>query len=87
MNVAILTAGGVGSRLGQEVPKQFLSINDKPLYAKKYKPGLYEKAFPAGIFVCLSPTTAADLLDYGEGKSGIHFLSLTNRGVPVYSYQ
>lgn len=31
MNVAILTAGGVGSRFGQEVPKQFLSVNDKPL--------------------------------------------------------
>lgn len=31
MNIAILTAAGVGSRLGQEVPKQFLSINDKPL--------------------------------------------------------
>lgn len=31
MNIAILTAAGVGSRLGQDVPKQFLSINDKPL--------------------------------------------------------
>lgn len=31
MNIALLTAAGVGSRLGQEVPKQFLSINDKPL--------------------------------------------------------
>ena len=31
MNIAILTAAGVGSRLEQEVPKQFLSINDKPL--------------------------------------------------------
>lgn len=31
MNVAILTAAGTGSRLGQEVPKQFLCINDKPL--------------------------------------------------------
>lgn len=31
MNVAILTAAGVGSRLGQDVPKQFLSIHDKPL--------------------------------------------------------
>ena len=31
MNVAILTAGGVGSRFGQDVPKQFLSVNDKPL--------------------------------------------------------
>lgn len=31
MNIAILTAAGVGSRLGQDVPKQFLCINDKPL--------------------------------------------------------
>lgn len=31
MNIAILTAAGIGSRLAQEVPKQFLSINDKPL--------------------------------------------------------
>lgn len=31
MNIAILTAAGIGSRLGQDVPKQFLSINDKPL--------------------------------------------------------
>ncbi len=31
MNVAILTAAGVGSRFGQDVPKQFLSIDDKPL--------------------------------------------------------
>lgn len=31
MNIAILTAAGVGARFGQEVPKQFLSINDKPL--------------------------------------------------------
>ncbi len=31
MNVAILTAAGIGSRFGQDVPKQFLSIDDKPL--------------------------------------------------------
>jgi len=31
MNVAILTAAGVGSKFGQDVPKQFLSIDDKPL--------------------------------------------------------
>ena len=29
--IAILTAAGLGSRVGQDVPKQFLSINDKPL--------------------------------------------------------
>ena len=30
-NIAILTAGGIGSRMGQDIPKQFLSVNDKPV--------------------------------------------------------
>lgn len=29
MNIALVTAGGVGSRVGHEIPKQFLSVNDK----------------------------------------------------------
>lgn len=28
--IAILTAGGVGQRMNQDIPKQFLTINDKP---------------------------------------------------------
>lgn len=31
MTVAIVIAGGVGSRMGQSIPKQFISINDKPI--------------------------------------------------------
>ncbi len=31
MNVAIVIAGGVGSRVGQQIPKQFISVNDKPI--------------------------------------------------------
>lgn len=31
MNVAIVIAGGVGSRMGQEIPKQFISVEDKPI--------------------------------------------------------
>lgn len=31
MNIAILTAGGTGSRMNQAIPKQFMLINDKPL--------------------------------------------------------
>ena len=31
MVVALLTAAGVGRRIGQSVPKQFLCVNDKPL--------------------------------------------------------
>lgn len=29
MNIAIVTAGGTGSRLGHDIPKQFITVNDK----------------------------------------------------------
>lgn len=31
MNVAIIIAGGVGSRMGQEIPKQFINVGEKPV--------------------------------------------------------
>ena len=31
MNVAIIIAGGVGSRMGMDVPKQFITIDNKPI--------------------------------------------------------
>lgn len=31
MTVALIIAGGVGQRMGQDIPKQFLNINDKPV--------------------------------------------------------
>lgn len=31
MNIALLTAAGVGSRMHQDIPKQFLHINNKPV--------------------------------------------------------
>lgn len=31
MNIAIIIAGGVGSRMGQDIPKQFINVNDKPV--------------------------------------------------------
>ena len=31
MNVAVVIAGGVGSRMGQEIPKQFINVYDKPV--------------------------------------------------------
>lgn len=31
MNIALIIAGGVGARMGQEIPKQFLTIKDKPV--------------------------------------------------------
>lgn len=31
MNVAIIIAGGVGSRMGHDIPKQFILVEDKPV--------------------------------------------------------
>ena len=31
MNVALIIAGGVGKRMQQDVPKQFIMVNDKPI--------------------------------------------------------
>lgn len=31
MNIAIVIAGGSGSRMGQDIPKQFLNVYDKPV--------------------------------------------------------
>ena len=33
MNTAIILAGGIGKRVGSEIPKQFLSVNGKPILA------------------------------------------------------
>ena len=33
MNIALLMMGGVGQRVGAPIPKQFLNIDDKPIFA------------------------------------------------------
>ena len=31
MNIALILAGGIGERTGQDIPKQFLNVYDKPI--------------------------------------------------------
>ena len=31
MNIAVILAGGIGSRVGAEIPKQFIEIFNKPV--------------------------------------------------------
>lgn len=31
MNIALIIAGGSGQRMGQDIPKQFINVNDKPI--------------------------------------------------------
>lgn len=52
-NIVILTAAGVGSRMKQDIPKQFLTINDKPVIV--YTMEVFQKHpdIDAIIVVCL----------------------------------
>lgn len=31
MNIALIIAGGIGARMNQDIPKQFINVNDKPI--------------------------------------------------------
>lgn len=31
MTIALIIVGGVGNRMGQDIPKQFLNVYDKPV--------------------------------------------------------
>lgn len=43
MNIAVILCGGTGSRMNQELPKQFIEINSKPLFQYSIEAFLNEK--------------------------------------------
>ena len=55
MNTAIILAGGVGSRVGANVPKQFIEVNGKPVLV--YTIEIYQK-HPGGV----GPMTICSLM-------------------------
>ena len=55
MTVALLTAAGTGSRMGQDVPKQFLHVHDKPVLVYTME-RFQDNPQVDGIFVVTLPT-------------------------------
>lgn len=53
MNIALVIAGGVGSRMRQDIPKQFLSVNDKPVIIYTLECFQKHPAIDAIAVVCL----------------------------------
>lgn len=53
MNVAIIIAGGVGSRTGNRIPKQFINVNDKPIIIYTLEQFQKHKNIDAIEVVCL----------------------------------
>lgn len=53
MNIAIITAGGIGSRMGNKIPKQFIDINGKPIIAYTVEAFERHQNIDAIVVVCL----------------------------------
>ena len=52
-NIVILTAAGVGSRTGQDIPKQFIHIENKPLIVYTMEAFENHPSIDGIIVVCL----------------------------------
>lgn len=54
MNIALLTAGGTGNRMGQDIPKQFMCIDNQPVIVFTLQAFQYHPEIDAIAVVCLS---------------------------------
>lgn len=63
MNIALLTAVGNGTRMGQDIPKQFMPINNKPIIIYTLEKFQNHPAIGA-ILVAILPTWIEVLKSY-----------------------
>ena len=54
MNLALLTAAGSGSRMGQDIPKQFMNIDDCPVIIYTMQAFQHHPQVDAIAVVCLN---------------------------------
>lgn len=52
-NIALIIAGGVGARMGQDIPKQFINVNDKPVIVYTMEAFQKHPAIDSIEIVCL----------------------------------
>ncbi len=53
MNIALLTAAGASTRMGQDIPKQFLTVNERPVIVYTMEAFQYHPEIDEMIVVCL----------------------------------
>lgn len=54
MNIALITAGGIGNRMGQDIPKQFMPIDNIPVIIYTLKAFQSHREIDAIAVVCLN---------------------------------
>ena len=78
MNIAVIFAGGVGSRMrSRELPKQFLRIHGKPVIVRTVEHFQYHPEVDSIVVVCI-----AQWLDYCRSLLERHGLSKVAAVVP-----
>lgn len=53
MTIALIIAGGIGNRMGQDIPKQFLTVNEKPVIIYTLETFQNHKEIDSIAVVCL----------------------------------
>lgn len=76
-NIAIILAGGTGSRLGASTPKQYMEVGDKPVIAYCLQTLLHHKDICMAIIV-----VADEWLTFVQ-----EWVGKTNANIPVYYAQ
>ena len=54
MNIVLITAGGIGNRMGQDIPKQFMPIDNIPVIIYTLKAFQSHSEIDAIAVVCLN---------------------------------
>lgn len=78
MNIAIVIAGGVGNRMGSNIPKQFIEVKNKPILAYTLQSFESHPSIDAIEVVCISGWEN-DVWEYKE-KYGITKLKWITKG-------
>ena len=66
MNIALIIAGGIGNRMGQDIPKQFLNVYDKPIIVYTMEAFQKHPNIDGIEIVCLEGCTKLSMLMPGN---------------------
>ena len=76
-NIALIIAGGIGSRMGQEIPKQFLTVYEKPVIPTGGNPTLTANGHDPD-----DPYILKESVENGDGTNTLS-LSVTGSRAPM----
>ena len=69
MNIAMLIAGGSGQRMRQDIPKQFINVNDRPVIVYTLEAFQRHPNIDAIAVVCLDLTLQSCSGFFPEAKT------------------